>query len=161
VMLAAQSRAVGDLTSFSQPATVAEPDRTVKETVCALSGMRASPWCPSQTDEWIAADRSGEGECTWHVPRAPGVIVQWPAEYIAWAGTERLLDRAIPMPSGARIVGAARRPTGAPLRDRLRIVSPPAGAVYLIDPTLRREFQTLPLRAAATDASDVEWRIDG
>jgi len=29
----------------------------------------------------------------------------------------------------------------------------------LIDPTLRREFQTLPLRAAG--AAAVEWRIDG
>jgi hypothetical protein len=40
-------------------------------------------------------------------------------------------------------------------------VSPPDGAVYLIDPTLRREFQTIPLRAAVADASDIEWRIDG
>jgi penicillin-binding protein 1C len=41
----------------------------------------------------------------------------------------------------------------------LRVVNPPDGAVYLIDPTLRREFQTLPLRVAAGAAT--EWRVDG
>jgi membrane carboxypeptidase/penicillin-binding protein PbpC len=42
----------------------------------------------------------------------------------------------------------------------VRVVNPPDGATYLIDPTLRREFQTLPLRAAAGRAV-IEWRIDG
>ncbi|HMF99099.1 MAG TPA: penicillin-binding protein 1C [Vicinamibacterales bacterium] len=192
VMLAAQSRAVGDLASFSEAATVAMPERTTKETVCALSGMRASPWCPSQKDEWIAADRRGDRECTWHLlartsdpepgtrepeprtrepereprtpnsePRTPVVVVQWPSEYLAWARTERLLDQRIPLPSAARTaLAVAPRAMASPTPAPLRIVNPPDGAVYLIDPTLRREFQALPLRAA-TDAADVEWRIDG
>jgi membrane carboxypeptidase/penicillin-binding protein PbpC len=42
----------------------------------------------------------------------------------------------------------------------LQIVSPPDGATYLIDPTLRSEFQTLPLRASASGGT-IEWRIDG
>ncbi|HXG69785.1 MAG TPA: hypothetical protein VNJ04_04135 [Gemmatimonadaceae bacterium] len=42
----------------------------------------------------------------------------------------------------------------------LTIVSPPDGATYLIDPTLRREFQTLSLKAAAP-AGPVRWTIDG
>jgi membrane carboxypeptidase/penicillin-binding protein PbpC len=87
--------------------------------------------------------------------------VQWPPEYVAWARTEHLLDRVIPMPSNARVAAAvAPRAARVPVAAHLRIVNPPDGAVYLIDPTLRREFQTLPLRAAA-DASDIEWRIDG
>jgi membrane carboxypeptidase/penicillin-binding protein PbpC len=52
-------------------------------------------------------------------------------------------------------------PATATPQASLRVVSPPDGAVYLIDPTLRREFQTLPLRAAAFHSSDVEWQIDG
>jgi penicillin-binding protein 1C len=44
---------------------------------------------------------------------------------------------------------------------RFAIASPPDGATYLIDPTLRREFQTLPLRAVAAGARRVEWRVDG
>jgi hypothetical protein len=39
----------------------------------------------------------------------------------------------------------------------MRIMNPPNGATYMIDPTLRREFQTLRLRASAT----VAWQIDG
>jgi penicillin-binding protein 1C len=38
------------------------------------------------------------------------------------------------------------------------ITNPPDGATYLIDPTLRREFQALRLRATAPQVS---WRVDG
>jgi len=41
---------------------------------------------------------------------------------------------------------------------RLEITSPPNGATYLIDPTLRMEFQSLPLRANDPDAT---FHIDG
>jgi len=162
VMLAAQGRAVGDIAAAAGPPSSAAPERTTRETVCALSGMRASPWCPAQMDEWIAADAAGrDRECTWHVPRNDSVFVQWPSEYLEWARTEQLLDHSIPMPSPMRAAAVTRRVTISPAVARLRIVSPPDGAVYLIDPTLRREFQTLPLRAAVEDAADVEWRIDG
>jgi membrane carboxypeptidase/penicillin-binding protein PbpC len=44
----------------------------------------------------------------------------------------------------------------------LAIANPPAGAVYLIDPTLRSQYQALPLRAAAdAHAGMIEWAIDG
>ena len=43
----------------------------------------------------------------------------------------------------------------------LTIVSPPAGATYLIDPTLRREFQTLPLRVVAAASGRIEWSVAG
>jgi membrane carboxypeptidase/penicillin-binding protein PbpC len=42
----------------------------------------------------------------------------------------------------------------------LRVLSPPDGAVYLIDPTLRREFQTIGLRGAADGVAPLEWRVD-
>jgi len=32
--------------------------------------------------------------------------------------------------------------------------------VYLIDPTLRRDFQTLSFRAAAVTSGALEWRVD-
>ena len=51
---------------------------------------------------------------------------------------------------------ASRRRT-----EPLRIANPPDGATYLIDPTLRREFQTLALGAVASVARPVEWRVDG
>ena len=41
------------------------------------------------------------------------------------------------------------------------MVSPPDGAVYLVDPTLRREFQTIGLRATSAASTRIEWRVDG
>ena len=41
------------------------------------------------------------------------------------------------------------------------IVSPPSGATYMIDPTLRREFQTLPLRALTSAPGAIEWQVAG
>jgi penicillin-binding protein 1C len=134
----------------------------MKRSICALSGMRPSPWCPAQTEEWIAAD-DGEADrpCTWHTPAPGGVVVHWPPEYVAWARAERLLGRVVPAPRAAR--AAIVRPTPAvPVPTvALRVVNPPDGAVYLIDPTLRREFQTLALRVATAEASNIEWRVDG
>jgi Leu/Phe-tRNA-protein transferase len=40
----------------------------------------------------------------------------------------------------------------------LKVVNPPNGATYLIDPTLRSAYQTLSLRAIAHSA--VTWRVD-
>ncbi len=41
------------------------------------------------------------------------------------------------------------------------IANPPSGATYSIDPTLRREFQTLALRAVTAEHTRVERHIDG
>src|SRR5213075_3282443 len=46
-----------------------------------------------------------------------------------------------------------RQPT-----TELRVTNPPDGATYLIDPTLRKPYQTLRLRAIS--ASNVAWRVD-
>jgi membrane carboxypeptidase/penicillin-binding protein PbpC len=126
--------------------------------------MRAGPWCPAAIEEWVADEAlAGDGDCTWHVPESDGVAVRWPIEYVGWARTEGVLDRIFrntARPAAAvRTRRAASVPTAA--QDVLRIVNPPDGAVYMIDPTLRREFQTLTLRAAATRSSDIEWHVDG
>jgi membrane carboxypeptidase/penicillin-binding protein PbpC len=46
-------------------------------------------------------------------------------------------------------------------RGPLQIANPPAGAIYSIDPTLRREFQALPLRAVTSRPTTVTWLVDG
>ena len=43
----------------------------------------------------------------------------------------------------------------------LAITNPPAGAIYSVDPTLRREFQALPLRAVTERPTTVTWLVDG
>jgi membrane carboxypeptidase/penicillin-binding protein PbpC len=73
------------------------------------------------------------------------VVVDWPLEYRGWAASERLVAAE----STARVF------------SHLRVVSPPDGAVYLIDPTLCREFQTIGLRGASASRTQLEWRVDG
>ena len=46
-------------------------------------------------------------------------------------------------------------------REALQIVSPADGSSYLIDPTLRREFQTLSLHAVAARRGPIEWTVNG
>ena len=75
----------------------------------------------------------------------------------AW---ERGATRAghAPLPS-PRVRKAAVSATRAV--EPFRIVSPADGATYLIDPTLRREFQTVPLKIATDGTGSVEWQING
>jgi hypothetical protein len=42
----------------------------------------------------------------------------------------------------------------------LRISSPPDGGTYLIDPTLRAEFQALSLRAVTSSGGPLQWTVD-
>ena len=67
----------------------------------------------------------------------------------------------MPVTITAPSVAAPNRPDPHPVRALLRIVSPPDGSVYLIDPTLRSDFQTLPLRATFSARAVIEWRVDG
>jgi membrane carboxypeptidase/penicillin-binding protein PbpC len=55
--------------------------------------------------------------------------------------------------------GSGRAP--APGRNALEITSPADGALYLIDPTLRRDFQALPLRVVASRPGRISWTLDG
>ena len=114
------------------PGSIVEPPADVEQVeICTLSGARPSPWCPATEREWVRRDAPTEF-CAWHHKDSVNV----PAEYAVHAEPSR----------------AVRRST-----QRLRIQSPPNGATYLIDPTLRSEFQSVPLRATAR----VQWHIDG
>lgn len=103
--------------------------------ICTLSGTRPSPYCPSVRKEWLAKGTSPLF-CSWHHDGA----VSYPAEYRGWA----------PAASVAR---------KATVDHSFRITNPADGATFLIDPTLRKDFQTLRLRAAS--ASPVRWQING
>jgi penicillin-binding protein 1C len=168
VMLAAQKRAAGRLEAAPAERVLDPPDGIGPVVVCALSGRRATDACPSVETEWLPAERR-PASCAWHRQEGERTVVLWPARYRAWA-RERGLTRG----EEARLTPAAlmeparmqRPPATAPARepgdDRLRVVSPPPGATYLRDPTLRAEFQTLPLRAAAPAAAGrLTWSVDG
>jgi membrane carboxypeptidase/penicillin-binding protein PbpC len=111
--------------------------------------------------------------CSWHHASEDGLLTIWPAEYRTWAAGRGLLDRAdiVSATAIASTRAAARgdvRSTRAAARGdvrqattrRFEIATPPDGATYLIDPTLRMEFQSLPLHAVGA-AGPVEWTING
>ena len=160
VMLAAERRAV------TRPADVGASEVALPDSdmpvrsgeICALSGMAANRWCPTRRREWVASD----GEmlpCSWHHLTDDGLLTVWPAEYRQWA-LDHGLDRQVPArgeSAGVRKVRDVPQVRG----DTLRISNPPDGATYLIDPTLRREFQTLALRAVRSAPGPLEWIVDG
>jgi penicillin-binding protein 1C len=171
VMLAAMRRASGSVTAAANnPATEAPPARTVRRPVCALSGLAPTAACPTRLEEWTPEEAPSR-PCSWHRPTPRGVVVAWPAEYHAWAASERLLDRVVaPVADDLALISDRRGGSSDPPDKRhglkavpyvLRIVSPPDGAIYFIDPTLRREFQTIGLRASIGLRDRVNWQVDG
>jgi penicillin-binding protein 1C len=162
VMLAAVERVRGTLTIDDQAPILAPPAGVRRARVCSLSGMAAGASCPVRTTEWVATDAPLD-ECTWHHASDDGVVTVWPEEYRVWARTAGLLDaRPAPAPrailAGPTVGPVASRPT-APAA--LSVVEPLAGAVYLVDPTLRPEYQALSLRAAGGAPGVLDWFVDG
>jgi penicillin-binding protein 1C len=169
VMLAAARRYGSEKDVLEGP--VFRPAQLTRETICSLSGMKANAWCPSRVTEWVAAE-ADRLPCSWHHQTDEGLLVVWPPQYRAWAADRGLLQNAYkeprtagllnaPEPRTSRTSGTAGTPGTSGTSGTLVIVSPPEGATYLIDPTLRREFQTLPLRATAAGRGSIEWRING
>jgi penicillin-binding protein 1C len=158
VMLAAVKRLHGSHVAPEQSDITPRPAGLHERQVCALSGMTANAWCPSRRREWLPAGE--EMPCSWHHLSGGELLVVWPAEYRQWASGQGLLDdRRWPRHAAADLVEPAS-PRSAAQRPALQIVNPPAGATYLIDPTLRREFQTLGLRAVSDRPGTIEWRVN-
>jgi penicillin-binding protein 1C len=167
VMLAAERRVAGGVPGLAGAPILAVPGGLVQRTICALSGMPAGPACPVRATEWLPQGTESP-PCSWHHRSDEGLLVVWPAHYRTWASEHGLL-----MDQPWEMVTAGGTNTGGTPIDRaatrraeparpLAIVNPPPGAIYLIDPTLRSEFQTLPLRATlAAGAGRVEWSVDG
>ncbi len=151
VMLAAQQAVSGRLPIGAADTLPAAPASLASTQVCLLSGLRATHACPAVGPEWLRSDHL-PARCTWHRDEGGRTAVAWPSRYRAWAKAQGLLDEIAPAPAHA--------PRPAPRAAALRIVSPPPGATYLRDPTLRAEFQTLPLRAEAS-AAPLTWEVNG
>jgi penicillin-binding protein 1C len=140
VMLAAMQRARGRLPIGDTTPLLAPPPDVEQVEICTLSGLRPSPWCESVRKEWLPV-KDTPRFCSWHHDGS----IDWPAEYRTWA--KQTQPRS------------AQPPVKTAHHSPLRIANPPDGATYLIDPTLRLEFQTLRLRAVTP--THVQWQIDG
>jgi penicillin-binding protein 1C len=168
VMLAAQEHLRGELPGDGEPVTSATAEGLDRRTICNLSGLAATDVCPTQAQEYLPRDAHLE-PCSWHQPAQGGIRIAWPAEYRAWASDAGLVT-PLP-PASERAPRTVRRPdlqvgpdaarVSTSKEPELRILNPPENAIYLIDPTLRREFQTLSLRAIGASRGEVEWTVDG
>jgi len=139
VMLAAVKRARGALPIGDVTPVVAPTPDVASLDICALSGLRPSSYCPAVQKEWVPKSEPARF-CSWHHDGA----IDYPAEYRAWARAQQ---------------GAPGQRAKTVHRETLHIANPPDGATYLIDPTLRMQYQTLRLRAVTS--SGVKWRING
>jgi hypothetical protein len=153
-MLAAQARAGA---AGEQP-VAAVPDGLHEVAICALSGEPANPWCPSRTKEWLPDGGDGP-PCSWHHQSDDGLLTIYPPEYRAWSGFAAAPLRR----DAARVASGGPVPSQrlASSETPIAIANPPDGAVYSVDPTLRREFQAVPLRAVTARPTTVRWRVDG
>jgi len=138
VMLSAVKRARGAIPIGDVDPIVAPPSDLERLPICGVSGDRPSTYCPLTQNEWLPKSAPAKF-CSWH----HDARVDWPVEYRQWA-----------LECGAH--GTALRAAAWPPHS-IRVTNPPNGATYLIDPTLRSEFQMLKLRATA----DASWRVDG
>lgn len=148
VMMAAVER-FGHVRDDTAP-VLAPTNDVRRQSLCAMSGLAAGDACPTRVDEWVPKEAQ-LGRCTWHHASDEGVITVWPEEYRAWASLQR----------GKEAEGQRGNQDQKPSSPRsFTIANPLGGATYLFDPTLRREFQTLKLRARGA-SGEVTWEIDG
>ena len=151
VMLAAERRAGGNLSQI-----LPVPADVESTTICALSGMRATPWCPVRLTEWLPKGGAAV-PCAWHHEAPEGLVTLYPAEYRAWVGSHDA-GAIAPSPEARAL---SRTPRAPRTEHRFEIANPLPGAIYSVDPTLRREFQALPLRAVSDRPTTVTWSVDG
>ena len=157
VMLAAEKRATGG--AFTDTPVLAATDDSVEHEICALSGHAANEWCPTRRREWVAVERPLM-PCNWHQLSGERVITVLPPEYQTCYVLRATCD--VPRADVPRAdVRRANVPRADVQASELRIVSPANGSTFLIDPTLRREFQTLPLRVVTGNDGPIEWSING
>jgi penicillin-binding protein 1C len=165
VMLAAERR--GGLERPTPDHILFPGADSVRREICALSGRPANSWCPNRRHEWVAAE-SPALPCAWHHLSDGGLLTMLPPEYAAWArggaAEEAGGATAQSVGTGAEVPVTHAQAARASLRVRtdtgLAIVSPAEGATYLIDPTLRPEFQRLSLKAVAAYGA-TEWKVNG
>jgi len=159
VMLAAERRMAGHVDNAGVPLAAA-PANVERREICALSGMVANAWCPTKTTEWLPAETAAV-PCSWHHASEDGLLTVWPAPYRQWAAEHGLSGVRL-QPDSKDLRAKAVRLKPDTTESHFSIVNPPAGAVYLIDPTLHSQYQALALRAMADRrAGEIEWTVDG
>jgi penicillin-binding protein 1C len=159
VMLAAMERATGAVPIGEHTPLLSHTPDVERREICALSGMVAGAACPTRASEWLPRGHAHEA-CTWHHASDRGLVTVWPDEYHEWAKQNGIVvpaERPHSKPLAADAGVAAADRNGA---ARLAIVRPLPGAVFMLDPTLRPEFQALTF-VAQGGHGPLLWTING
>ena len=164
VMIAAIERVRGSLPIGETVSIVTVPADVRRVELCAISGMAPHAACPTRAVEWVPSTTVLQ-QCTWHHASDRGLVTVWPEPFRRWARTSGVFlsdQNSESHPVAAQAAPAAPVSSTRQKDSRgLAIVRPLGGAVYLIDPTLRPEFQTLPLAAQGASRGLIEWYVDG
>ncbi len=116
--------------------------------VCALSGARAGPSCPSAVDEFFLPGTAPAAPCSMHRHDGPGGLDVGP-EFYAWAAAEGIDG------------GPGAGPPAGSVREPGSIVLPADGDEYLLDAGLPGRAQSIPVRIRPpAGAARVELRQD-
>ena len=133
------------------PGQLPEPETAgaVPMAICRLSGLAATPECPSLV-EWFIPGTEPRGECDWH--RHGRVTL--PPEYADWAdGYEG---------ANVRVAALESPDPGRAHVPSFRIVAPQEGDRYTRPANTDPRYATIALRAVGTaDAGPIRWWIDG
>lgn len=160
VMLAAVELVKGGVPIGDDSPILAPTADVERVELCATSGLRPGDACPTRVSEWVPKG-STIADCTWHHASDRGVITVWPDVYRDWARSAGLLAPSAVATTTAAVAQPATSAAKATAPAApLAIVAPLAGAVYLLDPTLRSEFQTLALRAHSASVAPLKWFVD-
>ncbi|MBI3272269.1 MAG: penicillin-binding protein 1C [Planctomycetes bacterium] len=168
-------RDLAALEEASSPASreFARPAGVRTRTVCMASGARASPHCPSRTEDVFIPGVSSAVVCSVHaavtVDATTGaavcracrhgratrevVVERWPADVEAWL-------RASGATGAARIPHDPACPSNGRDRRALAVLSPPDGQAYRLLADTPDLSQRVPLRAGGARGA-VWWFVDG
>ena len=136
-------------------------------TICRVSGLLASPECPSVTEYFIPG-AAPTTTCDWH--RAGSVHL--PAEYAEWSATEGgtttrppdglAVTRLGGLGAGGETSAAMPTSVHSDSPERLTITSPERGDRYRIPPGVDARYATIALRATGAPAgARMRWLVDG
>ncbi|MEL6769919.1 MAG: transglycosylase domain-containing protein [Bacteroidota bacterium] len=152
------------------------PDGIAEAMICPTSGLHPGASCPSARREVFLDGTVPVDTCRVHrhvqIDARTGLLadaetpaeaieerlfVVHPPEYHAW-----MAAHGLPLPPTIRRADVAAAPDVLRFSDRLRVQFPEDGAVFALDPVLRRDYQRLALRAAVAEGLlDVTWWLNG
>ncbi|NEO22256.1 MAG: hypothetical protein F6K53_10105 [Moorea sp. SIO4A1] len=138
-----------------EPAPFQAPPGLVQRPVCALSGLRPTPACPTVVQEYFypddLQDYERQSDTFYQMTsvganqQSPQYIVNLPDEYNEWL---------------------ARQPQGNLAPGKLKILSPREGDLYVLYPTESDQdsnsaVQRLEFKVAGLKSESVEWWLNG